>query len=506
MKKIFLLSYLILSGILHSQNWNVFNKGYRYNYKYNYSSLVSNVLFVDTVKQSGADTIYTLNRIGVECTGSCPTITAALTPSVTYVVPNMPQFLQRCIKKYSNGLVQLYDTTKIVIVPTCTLNQSWLFDSIYNKTAVCVSISTLNIFGNTDSIKTILIQNVDTLILSKSFGILLFPDPYAKNRYYRLAGIEKKASYDLISLYGEKVPNAWDFYNYDVGDQFCFEKSYTNSYNNSYCWLEKTNINSKTPTQTGYDYYINSLVKSNAFNFYVSDPCNPFFPFTTNTTSGISHFYMTLGNIPENYMYPNMIYPKGLVNNNTSANIVKFGTDNTGKFYKYCGRPCANYASPILPNNNAIVILTKDGNIDLLYASFNNGPSAIKLALSFGENFGKINDIDIYFETFSTGCLTSFTKNNNFYFGSCFDAVGIPENNPDAKNALIYPNPANNILHLKIPEGCNIEIINTFGEKIFNKNAGPDEKIDISNFMDGIYFVSLKNSNFSYKQKVIVKH
>jgi hypothetical protein len=219
--RVIILFLLALTFSLKAQNWNAFNKAYRYNYIYDYNALVTNVMFTDSVKTVGSDTIYYLNRIGVECSGSCPTITTAITTTATVVVPNMPQFLQRTIIKASSGIVQLKDTGNWIIKPTCTVSEVWVFDSISLKTAQCVNISTLTIFSVVDSIKTIIADGTDTILLSKQFGLIQFPNIYGKNKYYRLVGIENKASYDQTSLYGYKVPNAWDIYDYNVGDKFC---------------------------------------------------------------------------------------------------------------------------------------------------------------------------------------------------------------------------------------------------------------------------------------------
>ena len=197
-----IVALLLIFIPAQAQNWNLFNKEYRYNYKFNNSQLVTNVLFADTVLLAGSDTIYNMNRIGVECTGSCPTITAALNPTVTYIVPNMPQFLQRTIRKYLNGIVMPKDTAKQVIIPTCSVTQTWLFDSILNINATCISALVQNVFGQNDSVKTIIVGGNDTLLLSKSFGILQFPLPYGQNKYYRLAGIERRNSYDQNPLFG----------------------------------------------------------------------------------------------------------------------------------------------------------------------------------------------------------------------------------------------------------------------------------------------------------------
>jgi hypothetical protein len=153
MKKTLLSIFIILSFVGYSQNWNVFNKNYRYNYKYDYSPLISNVLFTQTVALSGPDTLYSMNNIGVVNGNS--------------VIPNQAQFLMKKIYKKANGNVELQDPSTITIVPTCSLNQSWIFEANSNLTATCVSTSIELLFSIIDSVKIILLNNADTLKLSK---------------------------------------------------------------------------------------------------------------------------------------------------------------------------------------------------------------------------------------------------------------------------------------------------------------------------------------------------
>jgi hypothetical protein len=193
-KFFFLLSLFFFDSSLHAQNWNVFNPAYRYNYKYNNSPLISQVLFADSTEVSGSNTTYFLNRIGVECTGPCPTLTTVISPTTQVMVGNMPQFLQRHILKNNNGLFILKDTAELFIQGNCQPGQSWIFDSINSKTALCIHKQSQVVFGVNDSIKLILIGGVDTLKLSKNSGILQFPELYGKNKYYRLVGVENANS------------------------------------------------------------------------------------------------------------------------------------------------------------------------------------------------------------------------------------------------------------------------------------------------------------------------
>ncbi|MCE3260402.1 MAG: hypothetical protein K0S12_2043 [Bacteroidetes bacterium] len=367
-----------------AQNWNVFNKNYRYNYKFDNASVVSQVLFVDTVKQTGSDTVYSMNRIGVECTSNCPVIPGS-SPSATVALwLNMPQFLQRKIRKYSNGLVMLYDTTKMVIIPTCTLNQTWLFDSIANKNATCTATGTQVVFGVTDSVKTIMVNNTDTVKLSKSFGFIVFPKPYGANKYSRLVGIENTSSYDPNSLFGEKVPNAWDFFDFSAGE--VFTKKNSNYYKtgmtiNSYYSFTTYTIQAKSASANGYTYTVayqdvSGMIPGAVYAVDCHDNPPPFGG--SYSTSTIQLVYSNLSGVQfgENNMYPgkyiNAFGPTTFSFISAGGcglpeNIVKLGKDNTGRFYKYMGKSCPTYTFPIMPNSSAIDAYEKTGNYAKTY-------------------------------------------------------------------------------------------------------------------------------------------
>ncbi|MDI9339056.1 MAG: hypothetical protein QM534_00690 [Sediminibacterium sp.] len=230
----YFLSFLILTSFASfSQNWNLVNKNYRYNYRFNNASLVTHVIMVDTgnsVYTNNADTIYELNKIVVKCNGnSCPTFTgnlASLSASQqAYYISGMPQFLQRKVVKYANGITFFTDTAKLVINPNCHTSNTWLFDSINNKYITCIAETQQYLFNTLDSVKTLLINGTDSIKFSKQFGIYVWPALYGQNKYYRLSGIEHASGYAPAAWQGERVPNAWDFYNFQTGDVFTVTSS-----------------------------------------------------------------------------------------------------------------------------------------------------------------------------------------------------------------------------------------------------------------------------------------
>ena len=500
MKNKVTIVFLFFYVFSFSQNWNVFNRNYRYNYKYNYSSLISNVLFVDTVNAVGIDTVYSLNRIGLVCNGSCPTL--SVNPTTTVLVTNIPQFLQRKIRKYNNGLVKLYDTTKIIINPFCVLNQSWLFDSIYNLTAQCVLINTESIFSVVDSVKTILINNVDTLKLSKQFGIIQFPELYAKNKYYRLVGIEKRKYYDSIPFFGLKVPNAWDFYNYNVGDQMWTTADYL--YTNppsfpSSCSVLKQTIKSKIVLPDGYLYNIDQISTSYNVN-QLNYSCSPnLLPAPALTNVNIFFTGLTKDSLIENRMFPYMVYPLG--NFYGIKNITKFGLDNNGIFYKYFGPSCNSSSITIMPNKNEAGGYVASIPTPVSYTITNNE----KYALCYGVGFGKINSNYDYFETFSNFCLNKFIKNNIIYFGGS-NILGLEENLKNRESVFVYPNPTNSQLNFRFDGIFQIKNYNSIGQLVMDNKLDDNKQLDVSNLRNGIYFIKMKNESFSIEKKIIIEH
>ncbi len=83
------------------------------------------------------------------------------------------------------------------------------------------------------------------------------------------------------------------------------------------------------------------------------------------------------------------------------------------------------------------------------------------------------------------------------------NGTSINETNSKTKEISIFPNPANTEINIVLPSNDNaqIEISNAMGQVIIkdqNKNT-----IDISNLTNGLYFISVKQGQQSYTQKLI---
>ncbi len=488
-QKLLIVAFLI-SVISYGQNWNVFNKGYRYNYKFDNSALISNVLFADSVKQTGIDTTYYLNRIGV-VTGNTLTL-------------NKPQFLMKKIIKEANGNVKLQDTTNITIIPTCTLNQSWLFDSNYNLTATCVSTSTQTIFNITDSIKVIIVNNVDSIILSKQFGIILFPKIYAQNKYNRLVGIEDGSQYDSIPLFGEKVLNAWDIYKFNNGDKYRTRDTWDNVGTPWYsgCSTYTVEITSRSITSNGYSYLLNGQNRQASGNSphhksFCDDGLSSQWIAPLTTFSAQSYTSLNEGSLLANKMYP------GMVVGEDTYNIVFFGRDNMGTLYKYFGPPSCSSTLTALPGVGA------PGGFALQTWSSTvlTTPSFDHMSLYYGEGIGMVSQKNHWFEHEDYYCKTSAVKNGVEYFSPWTippNDIGVKENS--ARNdLLLFPNPAKSQIQLPIYYG-QIKLYDSFGELVRTENVEGKDHLDIGNLPNGLYFVEIQTDSFKATQKLIIQH
>ena len=513
-----LLSLCLLSLSAISQNWSVFNPLYRYNYKYNNNNLVTQVLFADSSKVAGGDTSYYLNRIGFECIGSFPTFSVSVGTTANIVIPNVPQFLQGKIVKYSNGTVGLLDTANLLIKPACQPTQSWLFDAVNNVTATCISKTQKTSFGFSDSLKLILIGSNDTLLLSKHFGILQFPNLYNKNKYYRLVGIEYAASYDSTSLYGEKVPNAWDFYRYDVGDKFCYQETSNSTFHTAqYIYtMGDFTVLSKTTVANAYVYSISGSWASTSTTGTLT---------SSNSGSGFGTV-ITPGNLSsalfENKMYPGKIIESTRYNTGSSVlcsgmfcsyNLVKFGKDNQGTFFKYAGLGCSTLPSSYL----SFIPATTALGLEYLPAGYLRVPlpgSGIGKYISevYGVGLGKLAVKKWQVETGESYdyCQTCAIKKGSLYYGT-ETFVGIDEVKINDGSFKLYPNPTSGLARL---HGGNqvlseIRVSDMLGRTVLILDHELDQndiEINLSTQQAGLYFVQIFNKDGLMHTEKLIKN
>ena len=103
-----------------------------------------------------------------------------------------------------------------VLLSHALTGTTWLFDAASNTNATVLSSQIETIFGNPDSVKTIALSNGLLFKLSKSFGLLSFPENDADD-VMELVGIED-------SNLGESLPTYRNIFDYQPGDVFQYDE------------------------------------------------------------------------------------------------------------------------------------------------------------------------------------------------------------------------------------------------------------------------------------------
>ena len=512
MKAKYILILVVYCGnILYSQNWSVFNKNYRYNYRYDNSSIVTNVLFADTFLLTGGDTILKLNRVVAKCTGSyCPTSTVVLSGNDNYII-NMPQFLQKEIIIKPN-YIRLNDTIKLNIFPTCTLGAVWKFDSLNNVNITCINIIQQTNFGVSDSVKILLVNTSDTLKLSKNFGILQWPQLYSQNKYYKLTGVELASTYSPTAMFGERVPNAWDFYDYNIGDEFTIHNQMYQGSSIGSCRLTSYTITNKTIVGDSYIYNANTATRKDTGTYTQYYTCIGMFPPPiTYSTSIITYSNLSHRKLKENISYPGQfIYDNKFINyaltNGFYYSIVQFYNDNLNNFYKLHGQTCVLNASTSPQFTNTVI--SSFGGAP--YPSSNNIISNNWGIFHeyFTTGFGRVSKKNTTFGGEDKSCLLHYKKGNTVYFGPNPLITNLNEFKYSYEGFNIYPNPANSIINIEFlvfnNEPYKIEILNTLGQVLQTTTITyKTTAINIQHLPAGIYFLTVKIGNTTSIHKLI---
>lgn len=88
--------------------------------------------------------------------------------------------------------------------------------------------------------------------------------------------------------------------------------------------------------------------------------------------------------------------------------------------------------------------------------------------------------------------------------------VGIAENKSFEANFVFYPNPASNriAIHYNALGHSEIFLTNILGERIYSKEYDTvvNDYIDVRNFENGTYFISITNNHTTKTKKLIVQH
>ncbi|WBV52023.1 family 16 glycosylhydrolase [Chryseobacterium gambrini] len=98
----------------------------------------------------------------------------------------------------------------------------------------------------------------------------------------------------------------------------------------------------------------------------------------------------------------------------------------------------------------------------------------------------------------------SVTKYYSYVVGDACISLGVTDF--FKAKELLYPNPVENSLNLKLPENKNTVTLYDFsGKKLFEKNVGATLELDFSSFTAGTYLIRIENSKGANTYKIVKK-
>lgn len=197
---------VLLGAAASAQNWALLNPAYKYNYSNDGSDTISNQIFVTHIDTLGVDSFrYELNRIGVVC-DTCPASMGGPCDGC-FVRTNQPQFLGfDCLRSGDTWYFNAQDT--FIIKSPVGIGTSWLFSASTGVNATVDAEWGESLFSTDDSLRRILLSNGDTLMLSRSFGLVALRQG---NVQYDLLGVEGAGV-------GRLYPSPLGFFDYQPGD------------------------------------------------------------------------------------------------------------------------------------------------------------------------------------------------------------------------------------------------------------------------------------------------
>ncbi len=142
---------------------------------------------------------------------------------------------------------------------------------------------------------------------------------------------------------------------------------------------------------------------------------------------------------------------------------------------------------------------------NLTYLNISNNPEIVHLDIS---GMPTLSEVCVWTEPFPPeGVFVDIVESPNVYFTT--DCKVTDLNSYKEENSIsIYPNPSDDIINIEIenPINATIEIYNIMGKLLYSNTTGSKiDKIDVSNYTAGIYLIMVKQIDWIYIEKVIVR-
>lgn len=473
MKKSFITIFtLLLSCMGFAQNWSPINLTEKFNYQNDTAVHITNTLYVDSFHVEGLDSIFYLNRIVLPC-DTCQG------NSQYYFLANQGQFLQKEIRKEVGNKFLFSGNNAFTLFPNAQLNESWLMDTLNNIEATISNIQTFQLFNNQDSVKTISLSTGDSILLSKNYGLVYFPELYGEDAF-SLVGIHGR---DLGAL----VSGFWEIYDFQVGDILQYEGSYSKEAWDKTDYHRKIEITEKEITGNIITYQI--ITSSCTSNWTGWSNCSSNIPQSMIFTESNDDFAKSFNH--ELYTLPNSNYYYA---------VVQLKIDDEGDLYKSHEVPGQLWFENILR-------FASDTSDILLSANFVHYQNEAKTAL--GNTLYNVSP----FESHDYRELIGYIKNDDTTGIIYPDSSYIVSTSQKFQEKFsLYPNPTDDKINLNfnqnLPETITIHLYNALGHLVVEKTVDKGNTtavLELTAFSKGVYYLVINSETIYFTEKVILR-
>ncbi|NPD44463.1 MULTISPECIES: T9SS type A sorting domain-containing protein [unclassified Lentimicrobium] len=475
-KNLLLLLMLVMSIGLFAQDWAPINSTERFCYSSDDTlDMINNVLWVETFEEVDDAQVYHLNKIAIPFENG----------EGSLFLYNQPQFLLDDVWVFPDGDWVFQDTFFLPIEeletytlkPNASLNDSWDFAG--NITATISEIGMMDLFGQEDSIKTILVSNGLGIILSKNHGIVNW------NNEYQLIGIEGR---DL----GFQVPNFEDMYaEISAGDVICYHINNWAADDQTYGWISDVRYDIENVTRYEDSIVFNAFVRTNTDWYWKSS--------NQISTKGYEDIVVYRNRFTDAYPNDTLFIQGGPDMYNYSEGIAisklsnfKWGGLKKTQFTYEGDWPFANlmyhdeglYSFELYPVGESMLMEHSVEYGFLEYVNFGfewGGERELVGVIDNGDTLGYIHPLDIF-----TG-QKELSINNN---------------------SLVFPSPAKESITIQSQETgeYNYQVFNISGQLVLDRKQEKtlaDLEIDISDLHNGVYILQIAMNNQIIRKKFI---
>jgi len=522
--------FVLIHFNAYAQNWSPIIEGDVYHYELvgdtvTYDSIVYNdrfnnlnvfkdnspvaaTLWIDStsVDTSTVLKISHLNKIVKRC-DTC----SAISNYFPYVyLQNQPQFLGSNMMTSNNCEYIFTHHKELLLKPCASVGEMWSFEDSGGISAEVITITEGEVFGNIDSLKHIALSNGDTIILSKSHGIIEFPN-FDNDTYYRLIGIETRNL-------GFKIHDYQEFYDFNIGDVFQYD-FHDGGKHGGYYGVAKIRITGKEEFQDSIVYGINRIMYEAEYETIDYDRW-----VVASSRTQTDYTYTFTKNDVTNF-YPNQLFDASESVCYRSDNIYKnhyweksytgcywgldeignrhtlyYGQDENDKWTKFmcnCEHTAQSHFNPVVGSTDSLILA-----------------EGYWYHRIWKEGIGETSLYHGLFESYYYRYLTGYVIDGDTTGVIKSDEVLLTSisntNENENWQITLSPNPAHDLLQFDIQSDKHLQniqvIIYDSVGKIFTKQEIDEQQngsVDISNLPNGIYFISFQTSEGVISRKFV---